>query len=49
MRGGRTREMLRQMDAVKGDLQKFAFELLVRKRIWRADENLDLLRAGSLT
>ncbi len=44
--GGRTREMLRKMNVVKGDLQQYAFELMVRKRIWRPDENLDLLRAG---
>lgn len=43
--GGRTREMLRKMNDVKGDLQQYAFELMVRKRIWRPDENLDLLRA----
>lgn len=44
--GGRTREMLRQTAAGKGNLQLYAFELMVGKRIWDSDENLDLLRSG---
>ncbi|MDE2886983.1 MAG: RNB domain-containing ribonuclease [Gemmatimonadota bacterium] len=44
--GGRTREMLRQTAAGKGNLQLYAFELMVGKRIWDPDENLDLLRSG---
>ena len=42
---GNARKMLRQISFVKGDLQRHAFELMVRKRIWRPDENLDLLRS----
>ena len=43
--GGRAREILRQTAAAKGNLQQYAFELMVGKRIWDPDENLDLLRA----
>lgn len=42
---GNARKMLRKISFVKGDLQRHAFELMVRKRIWRPDENLDLLRS----
>lgn len=43
--GGRIREILRKTAAAKGNLQQYALELMVRKRIWDPDENLDLLRS----
>ena len=43
--GGRAREMLRKVAAARGDLQQYAFQLMVGKRIWDPDENLDLLRS----
>ncbi|MDE2998300.1 MAG: RNB domain-containing ribonuclease [Gemmatimonadota bacterium] len=44
--GGRTRQMLRQTAAGNRNLQQYAFERMVGKRIWDPDENLDLLRSG---
>ena len=43
---GNVRKMLRRIPFARRDLQQFAFELMVRKRIWDPDENLDLLRSG---
>ena len=37
--------MLRRIPFAGRDLQQYAFELMVRKRIWDPDENLDLLRS----